>query len=161
MTEVKIRLVESGMTEPYEVAIDLSSSVMQLKEKLENIHSRPARGFIVCLGGDVLADNKSLEDSHILAGTLLTVEFRQVSARITATNRRGGIVKLNAEMDWSVRTLKAEASVKLECLPSEVRVLDMGDEVTDESRLVRDLEGIQLAVIQPLHGGDALDSSSR
>jgi len=159
--EVRIRVKEGTEGPVQDLSIALSASVPMLKEKLALIYSRPTRGLIVLFGDEALPDNKTLEDCHISANTLLTVEFRQASLRIPTTDAQGYAVVVKAEVDWSVQTLKDYASAQLHTPLLEIHLMDDFGEVTDGSKLVRDLQEPKLAVTRRAAGGDSLDSSSR
>ena len=161
-SEVRIRVKMGASEQVQDLSIALTATVLELKQTLARTHSRPVAGLIVLFGGEALQDNKTLEECHILADTLLMVELRQTSVRINLTNHLGEVEVISAEPDWSVQTLKAQVAGRLHAQPEHIRVLDAGDEEpVGSGKRVRDLVEPSLAVVRTLHGGDyaALDSS--
>jgi hypothetical protein len=154
-SEVKIRVKLGASEQVQDLSIALTATVLELKQKLARTHSLSVSGLIVLFGGEALQDNKTLQECHIFADTLLIVEFRQTSVRIQLTNHLGEVEVISAEPDWSVQTLKAQVAGRVHAQPEHIRVLNAGDEEPAGSvKLVRDLVEPSLAVVRTLHGGD-------
>ena len=121
--------------DPFDVAVEPSGTVRELKAALEASHGLPANRLCLILNGTELDDDELIASTGMCDGCRLDAVLRKptsVSLLVKAVGAKGGSWPLNALLTWTAAELK-QAVFELTGIPrSDQRLVHKGAVVSDQ-----------------------------